>query len=368
MDTAKAFDVVDHKGMLNSLYQQGVRGNMWSFFNNLYSDIASAVKWNGELSTEFCELQGIRQGGTSSADCYKAGKNKVLHQLEANPCMKIGTIPSGAIMVADDLALMSNSTHSMQQALIIAQQDASRERYTYNVEKTKVISINRKEKTNLILNNKSLGTSNSEMHLGSVRNSTGTNRDTIRDRIQKARRVAYSLMGAGFYGLNGVGPEIAAIQYETYVIPTLLYGLEALILDSNDIADLEKYHRACLRQIQHLPKSTASAAVYLLIGIPPIEALLDIKILSTYRDIADVNHASPPAVHIHEIITRQVALKETTSYSWVIQLKKTIRKYQNLMNVYQILEKPPKKKAWKKGLKKEVILLTMGGWILLALV
>ena len=30
LDTSKAFDVVDHKCMLNALYQQGVTGSLWS--------------------------------------------------------------------------------------------------------------------------------------------------------------------------------------------------------------------------------------------------------------------------------------------------------------------------------------------------
>ena len=90
MDTSKAFDVVSHTGMLNSLHEQDVRDSLWSMFNSLYTGITSIVKWNGELSDAFDEKQGIRQGGTSSADCYKAGKNKLLCQLDDNTTHKIG--------------------------------------------------------------------------------------------------------------------------------------------------------------------------------------------------------------------------------------------------------------------------------------
>ena len=51
------------------------------------------------------------------------------------------------------------------------------------------------------------------------------------ERVKGARRSSYSLMGAGFYGLNGTGMEIASLQCKIYVLPMPLYGLEALVLE-----------------------------------------------------------------------------------------------------------------------------------------
>ena len=71
--------------------------------------------------------------------------------------------------------------------------------------------------------------------------------DTVQERVKSARRAAYSIMGAGMHGLNGVGPEIAALQYRTYVLPTLTYGLETLVLNSKEMAALSAFHRKNLR-------------------------------------------------------------------------------------------------------------------------
>ena len=353
MDTAKAFDVVSHKSMLNALFQQGVTSNLWQIFDSLYTDIASTVKWKGTMSEPFNEQQGIRQGGASSADCYKAGKNPLLHLLDSTPSYRLGQYHCGAIMVADDLALISSTQQEMQLAISTAEIDASRERYNYNTEKNKVLTVATKATHNtpaLNLNNKRLGTSTKEAHLGILRNQQGSNMDTVQDRVSKARRAAYSLMGAGFHGYNGVGPEVASIQYTTYIVPTLLYGLEALVLEDKELQILECYHRRTLRQIQHLPKSTANAAVHLLIGIPPAEALLHIKVLTTVRDIAAAKDETLPAVHLRNIMTRQAAMKDAKSASWTSFVKKILRRY-NLPTLYHILEKPPKKKEWKKRVK-----------------
>ena len=82
MDTSKAFDVIDHKAMLNSLHMQGIAGTLWQLFNSMYDGIQAVVKWDGNISEPFQELQGVRQGGTSSSDCYKASRNAMLNILE----------------------------------------------------------------------------------------------------------------------------------------------------------------------------------------------------------------------------------------------------------------------------------------------
>ena len=74
----------------------------------------------------------------------------------------------------------------------------------------------------------------------------------------------YSLMGAGLHGINGVGPEVAMVQYNTYVLPTLLYGLEALNLNHSEVEEVSKFHRKNIPCLQHLPKGTAIPAIHLL--------------------------------------------------------------------------------------------------------
>ena len=353
MDSSKAFDVVDHRSMLNALHEQGVTGNLWNLFNSMYDEITSSVKWEGELSKSFRERQGIRQGGVSSPELYKCERNKGLKQLNKNPSMYIGSQNVGAVMVADDLAIISTNTSDMQLALNIAEHDAARERYVYNTEKTKAIMINNKEEARLTLNGKELGISRGEKHLGIMRNNRNTNEDTINARIQDARRASYSLMGAGLCGLNGSGAEVSIMLYTTYIIPTLLYGLEALVLSERELERLEIFHRRNLRHILHLPNSTASPAIYLLTGCAPVEAMLHIKTLGTFRNIADIEGKPSPVVFINSVISRQIAMKESSSSSWAVNVRKILHKY-NLPSAFEVLKNPPKASVWKKLVKATV--------------
>ena len=107
------------------------------------------------------------------------------------------------------------------------------------------------------------------------------------------------ILGAGMSGYYGSRPYIARELYKTYVLPVLLYGLEAFFLNDDEVRALKVYHRDNLRCIQHLPKSTANSSVHQLIGIPPIEALIDIRVLAMLWNILTVDYTSPPDT-VHE--------------------------------------------------------------------
>ena len=212
LDTSKAFDVVSHNSMLNAMHNQGILGNMWQLYSDMYQGNRSMVKWQGDVSEPFPEEQGINQGGNSSTDSYKAGKNNLLDRLESHTTSMIGSLPAGAAMVADDLSINSNNILQLQCDINTAQKDASREGYKYNVEKTKIIPINCKNPPEVLLNGEPIGMSSKETHLGIIRNMQCNNVDTVEDRVQSGRRAAYSLMNAGFHSLNGAGLQVSLLS------------------------------------------------------------------------------------------------------------------------------------------------------------
>ena len=89
-------------------------------------------------------------------------------------------------------------------------------------------------------------------------------------------------MGAGLHALVGVSPEVGKHIHTMYVTPTLIHGLEALILSTTDFKELEDSYRTSLRYIQHLPMSTAKPAIYLLLGCPPVEAQVHMCMLTFF--------------------------------------------------------------------------------------
>lgn len=172
-------------------------------------------------------------------------------------------------------------------------------------------------------------------------------------RIQGARGAILSLLKTGFHGYSGSGPEVAIFQYNLYIIPIMMYGLEVLTLSRSEIDTISQYHRECLRYIMHLPPSTAIPAIHFLSGTLPLEATLHIRILTALRRILAAESGSPPALYIRELICRQMAIKDPSSKSWANLARKLLIKYQ-LPLPSEVLEDPPDKATWRTMVKEAV--------------
>ena len=174
MDARKAFDVVWHSSVLVAMNEQGVTGPLWNLFVDMYGSVTSKIKLNGQLSRVIKERQGIRQGGLSSTECFKARANNVLGHLSQLPdSMHIGSISIASPTCADDTCLLSFTRIGAQTAINVAQDDANRERYEFSATKTKTILCNANftaEEAEAILplqlNGATLAYTEQETHLG----------------------------------------------------------------------------------------------------------------------------------------------------------------------------------------------------------
>ena len=101
------------------------------------------------------------------------------------------------------------------------------------------------------LNGKMVETVDTYTHIGVVRPGKQSPNLSlaIEEAIKTARKTAYSLMGTGFHGMNGINPTVGLQLWEIYVKPRLLYGLECLLLRKQDYQKLNLYHRKVLKSI-----------------------------------------------------------------------------------------------------------------------
>ena len=265
MDASKAFDIVWHSTMLCKMHDRGIRDDLWLLLCNMYDGITTKIKWKGKISRPIDERQGIRQGGNISADQFKCHINPLLDRItHHNIGYQVGTIPVSAITCADDIAILSKTPSEEQVLLNVCSNDANRERYIFGESKTKHMIMD--DLTNphvhtsiqLSLNGKPVEKVQTYTHLGILRDAKPTNLASTMDRISKARRRVYSLMGAGLHGLNGLNPSISLKLWHTYIASQLYYGLEAVGATAKQLQKIEEYQSQAFRQIQHLPSKYTS--------------------------------------------------------------------------------------------------------------
>ena len=154
-------------------------------------------------------------------------------------------------------------------------------------------------------------------------------------------------MGAGFHGHNGLNPKPSVYIYNTYVLPSLLFGLETVIVLQADLEKLDKFHKDILRRIQHLPERTALSAVFGLADQFSIEYEFHKRQLSLFG-----NTIREDCVE-RELAIRQLTLKDHTSKNWFISVKKVLHKYK-LSSSYELTENPPSKYQWKTTVRRKL--------------
>ena len=349
LDVSKAFDVVNHTILLEELYHAGVSGNLWLTFRQLYQNPSTAIKWNGFLSDNFNVKQGVRQGGVTSAPIYKVYTNRLLDQLtEHHTRHRIGTIKVPAPTCADDMAILSNTQTDTQMALNIVENYSKSHKYKINASKSATVPYSSSVYTELTIDHESIPYSEEAIHLGISRKTN--NALDVDERIRRARRAAYALMGAGLHGRNGLPPHVSFHIWVIYVLPRMLYGIEATSFKQSDIDKMEKFQRKILRQLQFLPSSPApaNAAVYGLLGAKPIEALIDTAILTLFGSIIRDTESAEMKIAI-----RQLAVKSFKSNSWFMKVRKILSKY-DLPSIFDLLNNPPTKLEWKASVNDAI--------------
>ena len=253
--------------------------------------------------------------------------------------------------MADDLSLLSNESTDLQTLLNISQDYANKEQYSYNPLKSEIANLGNADVEREVgyINSEPIFYGSSVTHLGIKHsNEKPTSNTFVINKISLLYKVTYSLMGTGFHGWNGIGPESAIHIYNCYVLPRFMYGMCVMSLSTQQIDKLESAHRSILRQIQCLPKRTAKAAIYLLIGALPFEALLNLSQLSLLNNIIFSNN--PTMVNL---LTRQIATKSFQSKSWFINICKILNKYK-LPTLSQLLCISSSKITMKNMFKKAV--------------
>ena len=355
-DARKAFDVVDHNLLKIKLYHAEVPKKVWSLIDDLYTGGTEQFRYKGELSAPYTIRQGVKQGAVDSPPLYKFYIYDLLKQLEEKSLgLHIGPIYLGTPTCADDIELLSNDKSGRELQRMLSTTKTYSERHKYEIHPTKSTATIMYETKNIaferrewFLSDKPMPLNDEFDHLGLTWMSGKTKPD-LQAHISSARRTSYRLMGAGFHGVEGLNPVISMRLIKCYVIPRLLLGLDAIVLNNSDVMLLDKYYKKLLKQLQSLPDSTANVATYLLIGSIPIAGEWHKRVLSLYGRITRLGKDHP----LYLLAARQLSLGEKNRpNSWFTQAAKIGDTYG--ICVHEALKTPWNKELWKQRVRNAV--------------
>ena len=353
LDARKAFDVVNHELLKSKLFTTNLKRPLWTLVDDMYMGGNEVIRWKGTYSEPYEVRQGVKQGGVLSPSLYKLYIFDLLRSLRsAGLGVHIGHLYLGTPSCADDVLLLSNLPSEMQAMLNINSEYSKRHKYEIHPTKSTVTPLYQpkskqttQEEWNLAGN--SVPIEPQFTHLG-LEWKTGRARPNISKCVTAARRTAYSLLGAGLHGRNGLDPMTSMRVITLYVVPRLLHGLEATVLQKSDINELDKFFKKLLRQIQHLPESTATEAIYLMLGALPIEAEIHARMLSLFGNITRLKSGDA----LKELARRQLAMSSSNPDSWFTHLEEIATTYE--IDLHQALQMPWPKNSWKSFCKNVV--------------
>ena len=342
-DGQRAFDEVWTKSMLRKVFFSDIPSDFWQMLSSLYSNATTRVKWDNQLSDSFPLYQGVRQGGILSSHLYKQFNNDLLDTLQNQDIgANIGHIKIPAPTCADDICCLTDNPADLQTCLYIVENFVNKERCKINGSKSDIVRSNTRdiEFNCWEICGQKIEEKSETTHLGITRKSNDTiDIDSV---ICKSRKTLYSLFGAGLHGKNGLNPVLSKHIWSTFVTPRSLYGLEIMNLRDKHIKQLEQHQQNILKQLQWLPDRCANVAVYLLLGIEPIELQMDKKVLTLFGQISRDRNSLE-----YQIAQRQIAIHDINSPSWFSLVRRTLMKYE-LPSALQLLEDPIPKNQWKK--------------------
>ena len=350
LDVQKAFDVVSHPILKKRIFTQCQDPPLWTLMASAIDDNCTTIRVNHQHSDPILLTQGVGQGRISSTVNYKTYIDPLLKLLES---ARVGTCSGplyiGAPTCADDLMLIADSPEDLQAMLNLTYNFSSNSRYIIHPSKSQIVTYGDAFPSDCYIGPNPVPEVDGLTHLGILRNSNDLVPNTLIDeRISLANRTAYSLMGAGLHGKNGLPPGICLHIYHTYVLPRMLYGLEALPLKPNQIVSMEKTHRKFLRCFQSLPIRVAIPSIYLLLGEITLEARLHIRILVFLQSILADSHSL-----IYRLAVRSIFSKDPSSRSWFLYVAKLLEKY-DLPNLPDLLASCPARNPWKSYVNSRV--------------
>ena len=268
IDLKSAFDMIIRSALLFKLRRQGIKGKLFSVITSMFKKATSTVKWDGQLGETFDNICGVLQGGVSSPQLYKVFLEDLVRYLDTSYGVKINEKMICHLLLADDLALISESRYGLQQLLYGFQNFCKQWHLVVNMDKTKFSIFNDKlicspDTTPILYNNEEVKQTSDYVYVG-INVSTDKKRfashlENVADSANKAIFAAMSL------AKNAIGGEMSALTYlhifDTQIRPILEYG-SVIWFNNQSIEVLEKVQTKYLKRALGVGDSTPHLALY----------------------------------------------------------------------------------------------------------
>lgn len=271
VDLRKCFDSVNRQALIHKLHRAGIQGKFLSVIMAMYKVSSFGVRLTMDMITEPVEFfKGVYQGCLISPTLFLVFINDVIDALNAGATdflylPKIGEVPVGQLLYADDLALLSTAPVGLQRQLDRLSEYCDTWKLELNLEKS-VIVVYRKggrlaRSEQWTYKGKKVDTVSKFKYLGFWTTPSGSWTCHTKTMVDQAKKALF-LLNRVVYGVPNLPMRLLWHLFDTLISPILLYGSE--IWGAFGLHEqLDRVETQFAKRIVRLPKSIASCGILL---------------------------------------------------------------------------------------------------------
>jgi endonuclease/exonuclease/phosphatase family metal-dependent hydrolase len=250
IDYEKAFDRVNHEGLIRCMQNIGMDGKDLKLIANLYWHQTAVIRTETGNTTEVAIKRGVRQGCVISPTAFNLYTEPIFRELEDNKGVVIGGMNVNNFRYVDDTVIVAETEEELQRTMDKANEEGQKRNMKINIKKTKVMVITKKTETpkvKITVDGKELEQVDNYIYLGHMITTDGKCDSEISRRIEMARSAFHSLTHV--LTARKISLENKLKLTKCFVWSVLLYGMEAWSINKSMEKKLEAFEMWCYRRM-----------------------------------------------------------------------------------------------------------------------
>jgi len=327
IDFRKAFDSVDRNCLWKCLYAYGVRDNILSVLQAMYSKVESCVRCEQGLSQYFSCRSGLKQGCLASPILFTYLINDLIMNVRRYGRHGVQLFPDHTelrtLLFADDVALVSDTTIGLQHQINILVKFTKETGLTVNMAKTKVVVFRKggylAKHERWTLNKQILKVENGYKYLGFIFSTKLTVNNALIDLASRAKIGVVQILRS----LKRIGcsdPKVFFHLFDSKVQPILLYCAE--IWGLHDTSIIEQVHLYAMRKILNVSEKTPSTKLYGELGRFPLYVNAQLRCIKYWLNLVQMNSSRYPK----KVYDMLLAEHRDGRTCWVSKVEETLKK------------------------------------------
>ena len=295
VDFSKAFDSVWRVGLWSKLLKNDVNGKFFRIVFNMYKGIKSCISFNGNQSSFFPCLRGVRQGENLSPVLFALFLNDLESFMHSNNCSDVNLeldsdnlyiyLQLFILLYADDTVIFGADETSFQKNLDVFYEYAKMWQLDINYDKTKILIFGTRndDHFDFKMGNNKISVCKEFKYLGVVFTKSRSFCKAKKHNYDQAKK-AMHLLYKRIRNLN-LPIDLQLQLFEHTILPIALYGCEIWAYENTDI--IEKLQNEFLRYITNSRKSTPAYMLHAELGIKAVDIKIKTRMIGFWLNIVN---------------------------------------------------------------------------------